>query len=148
MKKKIDLNFWKKKKQNPSKERNKWRKMKGSWYSQECLWTCTSLTSPAKVSMMKETRLFSLQENVVFSHTKSRGSWHMCEENFEVSSITMHNMWYLLCLILYIKMKIWHYIMTRICEFFFLIFIFCFFFFPSKREFMIEWYISIIFCAK
>ncbi len=81
--------------------------MKGSWYSQECLGTCTSLTNPVKVSMMKETRPFSLQENLVFSHRKSTDSRHMCEVNFEVSSIPMQNMWYLLCLILYIKMETW-----------------------------------------
>jgi hypothetical protein len=113
--------------------------MEGSSYSQECLGTCTSLTKPAKVSMMKETRPFSLQENVVFPHTKSCGSWHMCEVNFEVSSITMHNMWYLLCLILYIKMKIWHYVMAHVSEFFFK-FSFLVSFFPQKGNL---WYNSV-----
>jgi len=34
-----------------------------------------------------------------FSHTKCSSSWHMCDVNFVVSSITMYNMW---CLVWHI----------------------------------------------
>jgi hypothetical protein len=63
---------------------------------------------------------YSITKENWLDHTKDRGSWHLCKVNYMVSSITMYDIWHLLCHIIHknYNLTIDNYIFVVLCNFF------------------------------
>ncbi len=64
---------------------------------------------------IKQFKKSPLQENVVFAHAKSYGSWQMCKENFVVSFITM--LQYVMFIIKYLTINVFFFFFFFGCLF-------------------------------